>query len=235
MGLGENYDESRKTIMTYNQNIDRKNKLILSMTLLLMLGIYTMLVGCESESPIQTEPNVTDTVELGELTGTVQPTEALIVLQRNGVDFRTALADDKGRWILSELPIGNYSLYVVASGYFTDISRNDISVEVGETFDVGTVALRPHTEAATLIGKVIDGSDGQPIPKSDINVICVTGICAPVKGMTDSEGNFSVQLWSGLVGKVNIKSQDHRTTIVRVQELPPRQTFDLGSIALEKK
>ncbi|MYF97558.1 carboxypeptidase regulatory-like domain-containing protein [Candidatus Poribacteria bacterium] len=235
MGLGKNNDENRKTIMRYNKNIDGNYKLILSITLLLTLSIYTMLVGCESESPIQTEDDESITAEFGVLTGTVQPYEALVVLQRNGADFRSTIANDEGRWILSELPIGNYSLYVVASGYFTDISRNDINVEAGETFDIGTVVLRPHTEAATLIGKVIDGSDGQPIPKSEINVICVTGICAPVIGITDSEGNFSIQLWSGLAGKVNIKSQDHQPTIIRVQELPPRQIFDLETIVLERK
>lgn len=235
MELGANYEESRTTKMSYNQNINKNYKLILSITLLLMLGIYTVLVGCESESPIQTEPNVNVTEESGELTGTVQPIEALVVLQRNGADFRSTIANDEGRWILSELPIGNYSLYVVASGYFTDISRSDITVDVDETFDVGTVSLRPHTEAATLIGKVVDSTDGNPIPKSEINVICVTGICAPVIGITDSEGNFSIQLWSGLAGKVNIKTQDHRITIINVQELHPKQTFDLGAVSLERR
>jgi len=235
MELGEINEESRKTIMIYTKALNINRNLILYIFISAMFSIFTVMFGCESESPIQTDPVESVNADLGELTGTVQPIESLVVLQRNGVDFRTALADDEGRWILSELPIGNYSLYVVASEYFTDISRNDITVELGETLDVGTVVLRPYTEAATLIGKVIDSTDGQPIPESEINVICVTGICAPVNGITDSEGNFSIQLWSGLAGKVNIKSQDHRTTIVRVKELPPRQTFDLGAVPLDKR
>ena len=158
----------------------------------------------------------------------------LVVLQRNGVDFRSTIANDEGKWKMAELPKGNYSLYVVASGYFTDISRSDIIMEVGESFDVGTIALRPHTEAATIRGKVIN-TDGEPIPDSEINIICVTGICAPVNGITDSDGNFSIQLWSGLAGKVNIKTQDYRLTIVRVEELPPRQIFDLETVVLERK
>ena len=167
--------------------------------------------------------------------GTVQPIEALVVLQRNGVDFRTTLADDEGKWTMSELPKGDYSLYVVASGYFTDISRSNLTVADGETLDVGTVALRQHTDAATLIGQVTDKTNGHPIPESDINIICVTGICAPINGVTDSDGNFSIQLWSGLAGNVNIKTQDHRPTFVHVQALPPRQTFDLGTVLLEKR
>lgn len=209
------------------------SQLITKMIPLIVFCIFSGMLGCESEFPIQTEPVESVTTDLGELTGTVQPTESLVVLQRNGVDFRSTIADDEGKWKMSELPKGNYSLYVVASGYFTDISRSDITVEVDESFDVGTIALRPYTEAATIIGKVTN-TDGEPLPNSEINIICVTGICAPVKGSSDSDGNFSIQLWSGLAGKVNIKTQDYRPTSIRVKELPPRQTFDLGAVTLQK-
>ncbi len=219
-----------------NTKITNKHKQIFpNMFVCLILFIFTVMYGCESEPPIQTEINQSVVSDKGELTGTVRPIEALVVLQRNGVDFRTTLADDQGKWNITELPTGDYSLYVVASEYFTDISRNDITVEAGQSLDIGKVELRPHTEAATIIGQVIDKTNSHPIPEIDVNIICVTGICAPINGITDSDGNFSIQLWSGLAGKVNIKTQDHHPTLVRVQPLPPKQTFDIGKIVLEKR
>lgn len=52
----------------------------------------------------------------------------LVLVLRNGVDFTSTIADEEGRYTISNLPAGEYSLQVIATGFFTDISIKNLEL-----------------------------------------------------------------------------------------------------------
>jgi hypothetical protein len=203
-----------------------------------MLTAVVGLAGC-GDNPVNDaaseSPEVqTDLGAGAELTGRVLPSgvSPLIVLIRNGVDFRSTVADEEGYFTISDLPSGEYSLQVIATGFFTDISVARIELEKGESHEVAPIVLRQQSAGATLLGQVINKSDGQPLAGAAVQVECAPRVCAALGGTSGPDGTFSVKIWSGLGANVNVRKHGYQTVLVRVKALNPEQEFDVGKIEL---
>ena len=113
-----------------------------------------------------------------------------MIVFRNGVDHTTTTADEAGRYEISNLLRGEYSLQVVATGFFTDISVRNLEVEPGRSVEAGLVILRERSEAATLVGQVLDKSNKLPLENAEIQIECSTGVCASLSAVSDGKWEF---------------------------------------------
>ena len=160
----------------------------------------------------------------------IQP---LVIVYRNGNDYTTTTADETGRYEIANLLRGEYSLQVVATGFFTDISVHNLKLEPGQSVEADLIILRERSEAATLTGQILDKSNKLPLENAEIQVECSTGICASLSGVSDESGNFSIDLWSGLRSNINIRKPGYKTFPRDVGALEPNQRFSLGQVMLE--
>ena len=210
--------------------------------LLLFYALTAMvgLTGCGDNPTTDVEAKSLEAeMDLGagaQIMGRVLPSgvSPLIVVIRNGVDFRSTVADEEGYFIISDLPGGEYSLRVIATGFFTDISRARIELGAGESYQVVTIVLRQRSAGATLLGQVINKVDGQPLAGVAVHVECATSVCAPLGGTSGVDGTFSVKIWSGLGANVNVRKHGYQSALVRVKALQPNQKFDVGKIELAR-
>ncbi len=211
-------------------------------SLLLFCGFFVglMMIGCGDNPTGGTtdEPPKVDTTstEGGQITGRVLPPGVgpLVIVIRNGVDFTSTLADEEGQFEISNLPSGQYSLQVIATGFFTDISISNVELQKGESRQAELIILRQRSEGATLLGQIINKSNRQPIEGAEVQIECSTGVCAPLSGLSDQDGNFSVKIWSGLGANINVRKPGYRTLPIQVKALDPAQEFNMGKIALER-
>ena len=199
-----------------------------------------MTTGCGDNPVTDTKVELpkakTDLEESGQVKGRVLPSgvNPLIVVIRNGVDFRSTIADEEGYFTISDLPGGEYSLQVIATGFFTDISISRIELKKGESHEVAPIILRQQSAGATLLGQVINQADGQPLAGAQVQIECAPGVCAPLGGTSGPDGNFSVKIWSGLGANVNVQKLGYRSVLVRVKALNPEQEFNVGEIELAR-
>lgn len=195
-------------------------------------------LGC-SDSPFSGQGENTGeqplpTVDRVEIMGRVLPAGImpLIIVQRNGVDFKNTIADEAGNYIIPDLPAGEYSVQVIATGFFTDISVKHLDLKAGERHEAKTVILIARSEAATLIGQVIDKSDNTPISDATVKVDCTTGVCALLSAASDEIGKFSIEIWSGLSSVINVQKLGYQMTPIQVDALKPNEKRDLGKIEM---
>lgn len=172
----------------------------------------------------------------GQITGRVFPSgvSPLIVVIRNGLDFRSTVADEAGYFTILDLPSGEYSLQIIATGFFTDISVAHVELAKGESHKVAPIVLRRRSAGATLFGRVVNKADGQPLTGTEVQVECAPRVCAALGGTSGVDGTFSVKIWSGLGANVNIQKHGYRSVLVRVKALQPDQKFDMGKIELAR-
>ncbi len=161
----------------------------------------------------------------------IQP---LVIVFRNGNDYTTTSADGTGRYEIGNLPRGEYSLQVVATGFFTDISVRNLKLEPGQSVEADLIILRERSAAATLVGQILDKSNNLPLENAEVQVECSTGVCASLSAMSDESGDFSIDLWSGLESNINVRKPGYKTFPRHVGALEPRQTFSLGQVMLER-
>ena len=161
----------------------------------------------------------------------IQP---LVIVFRNGNDYTTTSADGTGRYEIGNLPRGEYSLQVVATGFFTDISARNLKLEPGQSVEADLIILRERSAAATLVGQILDKSNNLPLENAEVQVECSTGVCASLSAMSDESGDFSIDLWSGLESNINVRKPGYKTFPRHVGALEPRQTFSLGQVMLER-
>ena len=160
----------------------------------------------------------------------IQPT---VIVLRNGNDYTTATADETGRYEITNLIRGEYSLQVVATGFFTDISVQNLRIEPGQSVEADLIILRERSEAATLVGRIIDKSTELPLEGAEIQVECSTAVCAPLSAVSDSSGDFSIDLWSRLESNINVRKPGYKTFPREVKALEPKQRFFIGQLMLE--
>ena len=179
------------------------------------------------EKPIAREDGVT-------IMGRVLPAGImpLIIVRRNGVDFKNAVAGEAGNYSISNLPAGEYSVQVIATGFFTDISIKHLELKAGERHEAETVILIARSEAAVLIGQVVDKLDNSPISDATVKVDCTTGVCALLSAASDEIGKFSIEIWSGLSSIINVQKQGYRMAPIQVEALKPNEKRDLGKIKM---
>ena len=197
-------------------------------------------IGCGDNTTVdmkdESTAEITASENGGKISGLVLPpgVSPLIIVLRNGVEFASTTADKEGQYIIPNLPPGGYSLLVIATGFFTDISIDNLELKKGEVREASVVILRAQAEAAILLGQVIEKSNGQVLPDAEIQIECSTGVCAPLSAISGPDGNFSIELWSGLGANVNVRKLGYRTQPIQVQALNPRQKFNMGKIQLER-
>lgn len=186
----------------------------------------------ESASTDLDDPT-SDTV--ARITGRILPPkiQPSVIVFRNGNDHTTTTADETGRYEIPNLIRGEYSLQVVATGFFTDISVRNLQIEPGQSVEADLIILRERSEAATLAGRIIDKSTQLPLENAEIQVECSTGICASLSAVSDQSGNFSIDLWSGLESNINVRKPGYKTFPHEVKALEPRQRFFIGKVMLE--
>ncbi|MDE0186639.1 MAG: carboxypeptidase-like regulatory domain-containing protein [Candidatus Poribacteria bacterium] len=158
----------------------------------------------------------------------------LIIVQRNGIDFKNTVADEEGNFTVPNLPVGEYSVRVIASGFFTDISMNHLELKVGETYVAEPVTLIARSEAATLLGLVVDKADNTPISDAVVHVECSTGVCALLSAASDQNGKFTIKIWSGLSSIFNVQKLGYQMSSFQVEALKPNEKHDLGKIIMER-
>jgi hypothetical protein len=182
-----------------------------------------------TEEPITVGDNVT-------IMGSVLPAgiTPLIVVLRNGIDFKNTVADEQGYYSIPNLPAGEYSVQVIATGFFTDISINHLELKAGETHEAEPVILIARSESATLLGQVVNKADNTPISDAKVQVECSTGVCALLSTVSDRTGKFSIQIWSGLSSNINVRKLGYRILPIRVKALKPNEKRDLGKIKMER-
>jgi hypothetical protein len=205
------------------------------------LVIFAVIIGCGGDNAVDTrEEEPGDGAPPGEkggaIAGTILPPgiSPLVVVLRNGIDFTNVIADEEGNYTISNLPAGEYSLQVVSTGFFTDTSVRNLQVKDGETVKASLIIMRARTEAATLLGKVVDQFDGQPLADAEIQIECSTGVCAALSAVTGQDGKFSIDIWSGLESNINVRKLGYRTQAIKVRALAPLEKFNLNPIALER-
>ncbi len=158
----------------------------------------------------------------------------LIVVLRNGVDFKNTVTDEQGNYIIPNLPAGEYSVQVIATGFFTDISINHLELKAGEIHETEPVILIARSEAATLLGQVVDNVDNTPLSDARVQVECSTGVCALLSATSDQTGEFSIEIWSGLGSNINVQKLGYRISPIQVEALKPNEKRDLGKIKMER-
>ena len=207
----------------------------------LVVVCFLIVAGCGDNGSYDTEHVSADfhdsTSDTGaRITGKVLPPkiQPLVIVFRNGNDYTTTTADEMGRYEIGNLLRGEYSLQVVATGFFTDISIRNLKVEPGESIEADLVILREQSEAATLIGQILDKSNNLPLENAEIQVECSTGVCASLSAVSDESGDFSIDLWSGLESNINVRKPGYKTFPRHVGALEPRQRFSLGQVMLER-
>ena len=206
-----------------------------------MIGICLLIAaGCGDHGAYDTGGAPTDRGDStsgtgARITGRVLPPriQPLVIVFRNGVDYTTTTADETGRYEISNLLRGEYSLQVVATGFFTDISVRNLKLEQGQSVEAELVILRERSEAATLVGQVLDKSNKLPLENAEIQIECSTGVCASLSAVSDESGSFSIDLWSGLESRINVRKPGYKTFPRQVGALEPGQRFSLGQVMLE--
>ena len=201
---------------------------------------FLIAAGCGDSGSYDTERVSTDfsdsTSDTGaRITGRVLPpkVQPLVIVFRNGNDYTTTTADETGQYELADLLRGEYSLQVVATGFFTDISVRNLKVEPGQSVKADLIILRERLEAATLVGQILDNSNKLPLENAEIQVECSTGVCASLSAASDESGNFSIDFWSGLGSNINVRKPGYIPFPRRVEALEPGQRFSLGQVMLE--
>ncbi len=201
---------------------------------------FLIVLGCGNDRAFDTEVAPQDledstSVVGATIRGRVLPPgiQPLVIVFRNGNDHTTTTADDAGRYEIASLPRGEYSLQVVATGFFTDISVRNLKIEPGQSVEADLVILRERSAAATLTGQVLDKSDGLPLENAEIQVECTSGVCATLSAVSDESGHFSIDLWSGLESNINVRKTGYKTIPFSVGALDPGQRVSLGQVMLE--
>ncbi|MDE0299292.1 MAG: carboxypeptidase regulatory-like domain-containing protein [Candidatus Poribacteria bacterium] len=206
------------------------------------LAVFCLLiaVGCGDSGtlePASESRDFTDSdSETGaKITGRILPqkVQPLVIAYRNGNEYTTTTADETGRYEITLLHRGEYSLQVVATGFFTDISIRNLKVEPGQSVEADLVILRDRSEAATLVGQTVDKSNKLPLENAEIQVECSTGVCATLSAVSDESGRFSLDLWSGIASNIYIRKPGYVPFPRHVEALEPRQRFSLGQVMME--
>ncbi len=205
---------------------------------LYVFAIGLLVIGCGDNPIVDTQKDPVEDSSSGEggvtITGQVLPPEVSpqVIVIRNGIDFTNAIVDEEGRYTISNLPAGDYSLQVIATGFFTDISINNLELKAGEIHGADLVILRERSEAAILLGQVVNQSNNQPLPDAEVQIECSTGVCAPLSAVSDQKGRFSIDIWSGLGSNINVWKPGYCTKPIHIEALNPGQKFNLNQIQL---
>ena len=205
---------------------------------LCVIGLTSL--GCSDSSVMDKTENDTQETTIPRdsvsIMGRVLPAGImpLIIVQRNGIDFKNTVADEEGNFTVPNLPVGEYSVRVIATGFFTDISMNHVELKVGETYVAEPVTLIARSEAATLLGLVVDKADNTIISDAEVHVECSTGVCALLSATSDQNGKFTIKIWSGLSSIFNVQKLGYQISSFQVQALKPNEKHDLGKIKMER-
>ena len=205
---------------------------------LYVIGLAAL--GCSESSFLDTRENntkeTTNSRSRALIVGRVLPAGImpLIIVQRNGIDFKNTVADEEGNYTIPHLPVGEYSVRVIATGFFTDISINHLELKAGETYVTEPVILIARSEAATLSGQVVDKADNTPISDAEVLVACSTGACALLSATSDQTGKFSIKIWSGIGSNFKVQKLGYRNSSFQVDALKPNEKHVLGKIKLER-
>jgi hypothetical protein len=191
--------------------------------------------GCAERDPSRSAAEDVPKSAETEIVGRIEPAEpgiGIIALQ-NGLETSVTLTDNEGRYRLSGLLPGEYSLMATGQGFFTDLSVRGVVVKEGQSVEAALITLRPFSAAATVTGHVLDAGSGKPLKDVRVTIRCNTGICANLSSATDESGRYEVSIWPQLAGTVIFQKDGYVMKELAVSPQPSRATHTLASVALE--
>ena len=95
---------------------------------------------------------------------------AIVILRPTPAGIDPVVTDATGAFTLSEIPVGSYTASISAPGYWGQNVNVDIeSGYLGEA--IIDVYLQKPGSSTTVVGKIIDASNGNPIVGADVSII----------------------------------------------------------------
>ncbi|MBZ0264215.1 carboxypeptidase regulatory-like domain-containing protein [bacterium] len=159
-------------------------RLSIPFLLIIVLGM----LGCQ-EAPERSNPfdAESDQFILGELTGKVMPDNARPIIEAwLDDDLELRIYANSNRYIISDLPEGNYDLVIKADGFVSDSTLKDVKVKAREVTDVGTSYLNVSGMGA-IAGKLEPAIEGVTV-----SLIQRDTISTATNTNRDGEFNFSM-------------------------------------------
>lgn len=135
----------------------------------------------------------TITAEIRNTSGaTVSGAHAVLKSSTDPSILKEVNAGTDGKITFNDVVIGSSAYYVeISAADYTNATKNDITVDVGQTSDLGVISLVPvGASAGYFSGKIIDANDGDVIAGATISVRNWQGTEVSAKE-SDSEGNFT--------------------------------------------
>jgi len=139
------------------------------------------------ETAAGTNPKNPYSYPTGNITGYIKPasSDALIYVQLNGIMQGFDLIDDNGYYSITDLPAGNYTITVKATGY-DKAETSGINVLLGKTTAVNEITLSPTSKTGSIIGKALLYN------QSEHSNITLTVQGTTVQENTNSAGDFTL-------------------------------------------
>lgn len=129
----------------------------------------------------------------GSLSGTVEDANttdpipgALVIALKDQVLLGASLTDANGKYAISDLAEGNYSVLVFADGY-----QRGLEGAIVESEENTVVNFSLETDRGEIVGTVTDANTTDPIPGAQVEVY--NGTTLVDSALTDSSGNYVVQ------------------------------------------
>ena len=193
------------------------------LALLLSLSILTLARGGEAQEAGGGQVTITGTV-VDVVTGQPLP-GVLVVIGRAGVRLES---DPAGRFTLSRIPVGIYTLELSHAGYHPSV--NDFTVMRAGEF---VTAMEPVDYGAAglltgIIGVVRDGVDGSPVVGAKVQAGA-----NPQGTLTDARGRFSLTELSPGQHLVKFSDLGYMTRADSIHVVPGRLTNVRVSLSVD--
>ena len=193
------------------------------LALLLSLSILTLARGGEAQEAGQGQVTITGTV-VDVVTGQPLP-GVLVVIGRAGVRLES---DPAGRFTLSRIPVGTYTLELSHAGYHPSV--NDFTVMRAGEF---VTAMEPVDYGADglvtgIIGVVRDGVEGSPVVGAKVQAGA-----NPQGTLTDARGRFSLTELSPGQHLVKFSDLGYMTRADSIHVVPGRLTNVRVSLSVD--
>ena len=194
-----------------------------------VVAIVALSWGCGSgDGPVGVSPPTDVGPPPTTIHGQVEPRVAGVgvIGVRNGVAAAIALTDEGGVYALVDIPAGEYNLIASGPGFFTDTSARNVVVGRNEVTEAPPITMRPITAAATLRGRAVDETTGDPLAEVQVTVQCRSGVCSNITALTDGEGRFEVGIWPGLDSRLIFQKAGYASAFVNAAALESGAVFD---------
>ncbi|HEY6375405.1 MAG TPA: carboxypeptidase-like regulatory domain-containing protein, partial [Edaphobacter sp.] len=164
--------------------------------LFLLLALIAALPFCVPQLRLHAQAAGTASVQgsVVDSTGAVLPGATISLVDNSTHVTRTVTSDSSGSYTFPNVPVGNYTLNVIASGFRTYVQTNIVlevgsSIAINVTMVVGTNDQRVEVKAEGLALQTEDSSfkqtiDQQTVTEMPLNGRQMTGLIALSGGST---------------------------------------------------